>query len=277
MFKSGVTNRFAAVFMAFVVLLIAGPTISWAQIEEIVVTTRKREENLQKVPIAVTAIGAEQIEIQGINSLEKVAMLDPSVNFQTGFNDADTRVIIRGLSPTRGRANVAFLVDGIDTTSENTIAAGAGLLANRRLLNDVERIEIVKGSQSALFGRAAFAGAISYTTKEPGDSFESNVRIDAADNGRFDLSGALGGPLFGLDDVLGFRLNGVYWSDDGFYVNGISGNAVGGGEGFGAALVGVWTPGEWWKIKARVEYSDDHYNPSTNIRIVQGRPRCMVA
>ncbi len=272
MFKFRISGKFTAVFMAFVVLLIAGPTISWAQMEEIVITTRKREENLQDVPIAVKAIGSEQIELQGLNNLEKIVHLDPSVSFQNNYNAADTRIIIRGLSPTRGRANVAFLVDGIDITSENTIAAGAGLLANRRLLNDVERIEIVKGSQSALYGRAAFTGAISYTTKEPGDAFESNVRIDAAENGLLDIGGAIGGPVPGLRDVLGFRANGVYWTDDGYYTNSVSGETVGSGEGYGGALVGVWTPGNSWKLKARVEYSDDHYDPVPIIRVQQATP-----
>jgi iron complex outermembrane receptor protein len=244
MFRFRISGKFIAVFMAFVALLIVGPTLSWAQTEEIIVTTRRRAENLQEVPIAVKAIGAEQIQLQGINSLEDVVNLDPSVSFQTGYNAADVRVAIRGLSPTRGRANVAFLIDGIDITSENTIAAGSGLLANRRLLNDVERIEIVKGTQNALYGRSAFTGAISYTTKEPGDEFESNVRIDASNYGLIDISGAIGGPVQGLEDVLGLRLNGVYWTDGGFYTNSVSGESVGSGEGFGGALVGVWTPGD---------------------------------
>jgi outer membrane receptor protein involved in Fe transport len=272
MFRFRISGKFIAVFMAFVALLIVGPTLSWAQTEEIIVTTRRRAENLQEVPIAVKAIGAEQIQLQGINSLEDVVNLDPSVSFQTGYNAADVRVAIRGLSPTRGRANVAFLIDGIDITSENTIAAGSGLLANRRLLNDVERIEIVKGTQNALYGRSAFTGAISYTTKEPGDEFESNVRIDASNYGLIDISGAIGGPVQGLEDVLGLRLNGVYWTDGGFYTNSVSGESVGSGEGFGGALVGVWTPGDSWKIKARVEYSDDHYDPPPTVRLLQDTP-----
>jgi outer membrane receptor protein involved in Fe transport len=272
MFRFRVSNRFARVYMTFVVLMIVGPTVSWAQIEEVIVTTRKREENLQEVPIAVTALGAEQIQKLGINSLEDVVKFDPSVSFQTGYNAADVRIAIRGLSPTRGRANVAFLIDGIDITSENTIAAGSGLLANRRLLNDVERVEIIKGTQNALYGRAAFTGAISYTTKEPGDTLESNIRLDVAENGFLDVSGAIGGPVKGLEDILGFRFNGVYWSDDGYYRNSISNETVGSGKGFGGALVSVWTPAEPWKIKARVEYSDDHYDPSPTVRLTQGTP-----
>ncbi|MDP7418796.1 MAG: TonB-dependent receptor [Gammaproteobacteria bacterium] len=245
----------------------AVPVSAIAALEEIVVTTRKREENLQEVPIAVQAITAEQIERQGIKSLTEVAKLSPSVQFDTSFGPQDTRITIRGLSNTRGRSNVAFLVDGIDVTTENVISAGSGLLANRRLLNDVERIEIVEGPQSALYGRAAFSGAISYVTKEPGEKLETKVGLDLAENGFYQLDAAVGGPLPGFEDVLGLRLNAVYWSDDGYYTNSVSGNGVGGGDGFGVALTGVYTPADSIKIKARVEYSDDKLKPTPMVRI----------
>ncbi|MDJ0928623.1 MAG: TonB-dependent receptor [Gammaproteobacteria bacterium] len=234
-------------------------------VEEIIVTVRKRAESLQDVPIAVSAIGADLIERQGINDLIGISKLDPSVQFDTGFGPQDTRVTIRGLSNTRGRSNVAFLVDGIDVTTENAITAGSGLLANKRLLNDVERIEIVKGPQSALYGRAAFAGAISYVTKEPGDEFEAQLRVDAGDYGRWQLDGAISGPV--VENLFALRLSGVYWSEDGFYQNSVSGNDVGGGEGFGAALTAVWTPTESIKIRPRLEYSEDEYRPSATARI----------
>jgi len=245
----------------------AVPTKAVAAIEEVIVTTRKREESLQEVPIAVDAFTADQIERQNITSLTDVAKLSSSVQFDTSFGPQDTRITIRGLSNTRGRSNVAFLVDGIDVTTENAISAGSGLLANRRLLNDVERIEVVKGPQSALYGRAAFAGAISYVTKEPGETFEGKVGLDIAENGFYQLDAAVGGPIPGLEDVLGLRLNGVVWSDDGYYTNSVSGNKLGGGNGYGIALTGVYTPADSIKIKARIEYSDDELDPAPQVHI----------
>ena len=140
------------------------PKNGWAQIEEIVVTTRKKAESLQDVPIAVDAFTAEQIQRNGITSIEDVVKFSPSVQFDSSYNPTDTRINVRGLSATRGRSNVAFLIDGIDVTTENVIAAGSGLLANQRLLNDVDRLEVVKGPQSALYGRAAFACAVRYVS-----------------------------------------------------------------------------------------------------------------
>ena len=190
-------------------LLLAAPIAGWAQLDEITVTTRKKVENIQDVPIAVDAISAEQIDRRGISSVSDVVKLSTSVQFDQSFGPQDTRIAVRGLSNTRGRSNVAFLVDGVDITTENFVSAGSGLLANQRLLTDVERIEIVKGPQSALYGRAAFAGAISYTTKEPGSEFESKVRLEAGDYGKFQVDGAVGGPVVGLEEVLGLRWTGA--------------------------------------------------------------------
>jgi outer membrane receptor protein involved in Fe transport len=253
------------------------PVAGWAQMDEIIVSTRRREESLQDVPIAVTAIGAETIERQNLNSLEKIVALAPSVQFDNAFGPADTRITIRGLSNTRGRSNVAFLIDGIDVTTENLVTAGSGLLANRRLLNDVERIELVKGPQSALFGRAAFAGALSYTTKEPGPEPEGKIGVDFAEDGQQQIDFAYETPIMGLEDVLAMRVSGVWWDEDGRYENAISGNDVGGTDGFGGSLTTVFTPTDALKIKARVEYTDEDYEPRPVVRVGGGLPAELVA
>ena len=270
MLKRNTVTFLSAICLLALPPLLLMPTAGWAQLEEVVVTTRRRTESLQDIPIAVRAISAEEIQRAGIRDLADVAKLTPSVSFDSGYNPTDNRVNIRGLSATRGRANVAFLIDGVDVTTENVIAAGSGLLANQRLLNDVERIEVIKGSQSALYGRSAFAGAISYITKEPGDEFEGNVSVNAADNGFYEIGAAAGGPIFG--NVFGMRANGVVWEDDGYFTNSVSGKKVGGGDGFGASLTAVLTPTDSLKFKARVEYSDDHFDPQATVRIPQLDP-----
>jgi outer membrane receptor protein involved in Fe transport len=252
------------------------PTAGWAQIEEIVVTTRKREESLQDVPIAVTAIGSEQIERQNINSLDDIVKLAPSVQFDSSFGPSDTRVTIRGLSNTRGRSNVAFLIDGIDVTTENLVVAGSGLLANRRLLNDVERIELVKGPQSALYGRAAFAGALSYTTKEPGPVAAGKVGIDFAEDGQQQIDFSYETPVKGIEDILAVRVSGVWWDEDGRYENAVSGEEVGGTDGFGGAFTTVFTPTDAIKIKARLEYTDENIQPRPTFRLGGGLPAELV-
>ncbi len=234
-----------------------GPNAAVRQIEEVIVTARKREETLIAVPLAVTAVTAAQIERRGIKDVEGVIARDPSVNFDLGFSPYDTRIVIRGLSPTRGRPNVATLVDGIDVSSEAIGTAGGSLLINPRLV-DIAQIEIVKGPQSALYGRSAFAGAVSYTTLDPGDEVEGSVSLDASDRGQVDVKAALSMPL---GETLGVRLNGYAFSDDGVYRNSVTGAKVGGGEGQGASLTAKWQPVDAYSLKFRAEYADDTFDP----------------
>ncbi len=233
-------------------------SLGQTSVDEIIVTTRYEEENLQDVPIAVTAIGADSIERQGINNLFQLAEIDPSVSFDTSYYPGDTRVAIRGLSNTRGRSNVAFLIDGVDVTSENQIAAGSGLLANQRLLTDVERIEIVKGPQSALYGRAAFAGAIAYTTRNPSDTFEGSLGLDLAQGNEYQLKGSLSGPIV---DGLGYRVDGVAWSSDGRFQNSVSGADIGAGDGWATSGALRWETADTFDMKVRVSYSEEDNTP----------------
>ncbi|MFW2404169.1 MAG: TonB-dependent receptor, partial [Gammaproteobacteria bacterium] len=238
------------------------PTEGWAR-EEMTVYTRKVEENLQDVPISVSVLSGQQIEQAGIRNIQGVAKYTPGVEFDEGFGGQDSRIVIRGLSPTRGRANAAFLVDGIDFTGEALSTAGQAFSINQRLL-DVERIEVVKGPQSALYGRSAFAGAIQYITKNPNmESWEGDVGADIATEEQYQLTGAVGGPIGG---GFGLRLNALTYDNAGFYNNVFTGGEVGGSDGAGAALTALWEPNENWQIKARLAYSEDNFQTGAQAR-----------
>ena len=121
-------------------LTVLFPAEGWAR-DEMIVFTRKKEENLQDIPISVSTISDVEINQRGIFDIKAVAKYTPGMEFDEGFGGQDNRIVIRGLSPTRGRANAAFLVDGIDFTGEALTTAGQAFSINQRLL-DVERIEI---------------------------------------------------------------------------------------------------------------------------------------
>lgn len=234
-----------------------------AGFEEIVVTTRKKEENLQDVPIAVNALSREDMERAGVKELNEIAHHDSSLQFDRGFSAADTRLVIRGLAPTRGRPNAATLIDGIDISSETIGVAGGTNLINPRML-DIERVEVVKGPQSALYGRSAFAGAVQYVTRDASDEMEGEVSLDGAEDGYYTFKGSLSGPL---GESAGFRLNALYWEEGGFHQNSITGNDIGGGEGLGVAATLNFDPSDSFSVKARVEFSDDEFEvaPQANI------------
>lgn len=246
------------------VAVFALSTEAWSQVAEIIVTTRKREESLQEIPVAVEAITAADIERQGITSLSDVVQQSSSVILDQGFSPQDQRIVIRGLSPTRGRQNAAVLVDDIDISSEAIGTSGGSLLINPQLF-DLERVEIVKGPQNALYGRSAFAGAINYITRKPGDEFDASAGTDIGSDGQLMLKAGVSGPV---SDGLRAGVNGMIWNHDGFYQSVFTGQDAGGKDGESVAGTLVWDVAEAVSITGRVEYINDHFDPTAQTMAV---------
>ncbi len=122
-------------FLAAPVVLVTPQSAYSQALEEITVTARKTTESLQEVPLAITALSGDDIERLNLQDLADITQQDTSVQFDEGFTPDDTRITIRGLSPTRGRPNAATLVDGIDLTSEAVSNAGGSTLINPRLID----------------------------------------------------------------------------------------------------------------------------------------------
>lgn len=243
---------------------------AWSQaIGEIIVTTRKRDENLQEVPIAISAFSEELIEKRGLNEIRDVVKLDSSILFDQGFAAQDTRITIRGLAPTQGRQNVAVLEDGIDISSQAVQTNGGSLLINPRLF-DLERIEVVKGPQNALFGRTAFAGAVNYISRKPSDTLETRVSSEIGSNGELQIKGGLSGPI-AADTLLG-SLTAATWQHDGFYRNSVTGNDVGGQDGYGVTGTLLWKPANGVSVTGRLTYSDDEFEVDPYVTIVPTTP-----
>jgi iron complex outermembrane receptor protein len=139
-----------------------------AQLEEIIVTAQKREENLQNVPISAQVIGSQALAVQNHNSLEELTETVPDVHVSTGAwaNNLFIRGIGSGQNPSFDQS-VATFVDDVYMGRSRMI--GASFL-------DVERIEVLKGPQSTFFGNNAIAGALSIVTKKPGDTFDVSAR-----------------------------------------------------------------------------------------------------
>ena len=222
-------------------------------LEDVIVYTRKRDEPSQSVPIALDVLGSESIFERGIYNLEDVTRQSPSVYLKQGSVPQDLSLSIRGITPTRGRPNMAILVDGVDITTEAMITSGGSLLIDPMLL-DIEQIEIVKGPQNALYGRSAFAGAINYKTRAPGNEFRSMLETDLGDYGQRMIRGRMSGPI--VNNTLSAGLSVANWNHDGFYDSPITGGELGGRSGSSFAGTLRWTPGGGWRVQARVSYED---------------------
>ncbi len=228
-------------------------------LEEVTVTARRREESLQEVPLSVVAFTADAIERQGIRNIQDVAKLTPGLSWDKGFAPQDTRPNIRGLPTTRGRPPIGILLDGIDISSESIATAGGSSLMNLKLV-DVERIEVVKGPQSALYGRVAFGGAISYISRKANlEDTEASALVDIASDSLYEARGAVNIPFGGGKAAV--RINGLYTKFDGFFDNSVSGETLGGWETKGIAAALRFAPSETIDFTLRVSYSDDESEP----------------
>jgi iron complex outermembrane receptor protein len=225
---------------------------------DIVVTARNRKERLADVPISITALDAGQITRQKVQTFADIARLDSSLVFDKGSGLQDTRPVIRGLPSSRGRPPVGILIDGVDASTESMGAsAGGSTLLNTRAV-EVERIEVVKGPQSALYGRVAFGGAINYVTKKPSDTFGGEIGGEVGDYGTYEGRAALTGPLA---EGVSARIHGYYSTSDGYYRNQISGQRIGGFKSYGGGGSLSFEHGIGDALLS-VNYSHDNIDPA---------------
>lgn len=227
-------------------------------LDEVVVTARKVEERLQDVPLSISAFGAQQIERQGIARLEDVARLVPGLTFDLGAFPNDTRPAIRGMQNERGRPSVAVLLDGQDIGGENLYIAGGTGSLNTRLL-DLERIEVVKGPQSVLYGRSAFSGAVNYISKKPQmDAWGGRLELEGGTGSARGARASVTGPV--VSEKLAVRFNVSSFERDGFYNNPVTGEDLGAERSLGGAVSVLFRPTESLTVLARYQYSDDEFS-----------------
>ena len=222
-------------------------------LEEVTVTARRIEESASKVPLTIRVIDGAEIARSGITGIDDVARLTPGLTFDLGGFPNDTRPALRGMQSERGRPSVAVMLDGLDLSGENLGIAGgtAGLVVD---LVALERVEIVKGPHTTLYGRNAFAGAINYISKKPADTFEGDLTLELAEYGQRRVAGTVTGPL--VDDLVSYRVNAAWRESDGFWTNPVNGGPLGAEhfEGISGAL--RFTPGDAWDITLRYQTSN---------------------
>ena len=181
---------------------------------EIIVTARKREENLQNVPTSVAVATSDTIDQLGLDNLTDIAKVTPGLVFDDTLGRDGNRPVIRGQANILGQSGVAYFIDGIYYT---------GSLADYDV-DTIERVEVVKGPQSALYGRNTYSGAINIISKLPGDAWEGRVTADIAEHDRYEVTAGIRGPL---SDGLSLGVNGRYYDFGGEFTNGFDGSKIG--------------------------------------------------
>jgi iron complex outermembrane receptor protein len=227
-------------------------TQSKLELEEVTVTARKREESLLEVPISISAVSEEAIAAYNIRDLNDLQRVTPGFQLSEaqGFRRArDTfTLVIRGLN----------IGNSTTLSSAATIFMdGAPLVGGRpSSFHDVERIEVLKGPQTAYFGRSTFSGAINLVTRDPSNEWGGQV---TGELGRFGTSDALfsvEGPI--LDDKLTFRATARNLVNGAQYTERTFNGPVGERSTQSGSLTLLYKPTDKLRVKVFGEYSEFH-------------------
>lgn len=234
-------------------------------LEEIVVTARKREESLQDVPLSVTAFTADQIDRAGFKNLEDISMQTTGMQFN---ND------LAGNRPGRLNANIRFR--GVEGSEFSTLQTASLFIdgvfalqgAQSIAMMDLERVEIIKGPQSAQFARNSFAGAINYVTKPPIlDGYQGKIMVDAGTYGNHEAQASVEGPI--IENTLALRLSGRLYQRGSYYTSN-DGSKLGeqGSNSVSGELYAK--PTDDWTLRLRGFYQRDNDGPEA-VAFLQGR------
>lgn len=187
------------------------PTVAFAQAEDpdtIIVTARREAEVLNNVPLDVKVVHNDAIGAGAINDLQSLAASVPGLSFEAIFGGANSFPVLRGQSqPSAAGDNVGMFVDGVYQASRDALDVEP---------LDLERIEVVEGPQSALFGHSSFAGLISYVPAPATEDWTARGSIDADTDGSLGVSAAVSGPI---SSTIKARLAGAWREVRGTWTN----------------------------------------------------------
>lgn len=213
----------------------AAPADSDTAIAEIVVTAQKRAENLQDVPVSVTALTADTLAARGVGNVMGLNNMAPGLRISANDAAANPKIFIRGVGLSDFNPNassgVGVYVDGVYIGSP--LAQMAGFF-------DLAQVEVLRGPQGTLYGRNTNGGAINVTTKRPSQAFTVDTALEYGSFNAITAEAAMGGPI--VADKLAFRVAGEVVKDDGYTFNRVTGNDVNAAHHWAGRLSLLYTP-----------------------------------
>lgn len=226
-----------------------------ADSDELVVTARRRAEQLSDVPAAVTAITEADRQGLVLDRIEDYLRQVQGTTLVTSGPEYLNDISIRG----QGSGRVGFTETATGLYRDGVYSAGGGFggrTLNRLDLFDSARVEVLRGPQGALFGRNAVGGAINVISRTPGDEFGASATVRYGDPERTDLEAILNLPL---SDAVGIRIGGFSTNqDDGFINNATTGSVTDTQEASGARLTAEVRPSESATFSMMLEYLDSN-------------------
>lgn len=223
----------------------AGAAASSNQLSEVVVTARRRDESLEKVPISVTALGAAQLAARGVNTEADLQAATPGLVIRQTSSQNQLNYSIRGQSVDAFSGSAPGVLPYIDEVQVSTNTATA--------FYDLQNVQVLKGPQGTLFGRNATGGAVLYETAKPNGEAGGYVKVKVGNFDEHDIEAAVNVPI---NDVVSLRLAGDYIKSDGYIHNLYDGSWLGGqDQKSGRATLKV-TPSDMLSNTTTLQYSD---------------------
>lgn len=190
--------------------LLAVPSVAQAQLDEVVTTAQRRTQSAQDVPVAVTVLSTEDLDIKQISSTLDLQRAVPNLNLATNTGTANAaRIFLRGIGEDESRGAVEPAVG----TYVDGVYYGR-LVGSLFDLVDLEQIEVLRGPQGTLYGRNSNGGALKLTTIKPQDENAFSGRVTLGNNSRFDVKGMAN---VAITDRTAVRVSGLYKTRDGFF------------------------------------------------------------
>lgn len=238
----------------------AAPSEAFNGIEEIVVTAQRRETRLQDTPVSITALGTEALVERGVTNLGQMTNFAPNLeihqtNRPAGGGSAFA-AYIRGV----GTGDFQFPTDpGVGVYVDDVYLARSvgGLLS----LEDIERVEVLRGPQGTLFGRNTIGGAINVVTTRPRVSGEVGglLKTRLGEYGRRDYIASINGPL--IDGALGGKLTASYLTSDGWGEQTLDGAPLSDEKRFILRGALLWTPTADTTVSLNADFTEQYQHP----------------
>jgi iron complex outermembrane receptor protein len=228
-------------------LVLVGNGASAAVLEEIVVTATKREQSVQDVGIAITAMSGDQMEAFGFTNAQQVTNMAPGVQTVQPNGEANYAIAMRGVAASDFTTNIespiAVYVDEVYISQ----MSGTGFM-----LFDMDRVELLRGPQGTLFGRNATGGLAHFITVRPSQETNGYAKLTVGDYSQIRFEGAAG---FGITENSAVRLSASYHKNDGYITNRIGGK-LNNADDIAARLQWLWEPTDDFSILLNARMSE---------------------
>lgn len=219
-------------------------------LNEVVITSEKKESRMQRTPVAVTVLNSKDIKKSRIWSFSDINGLAPSLHtVEHGGSSSSLFINIRGVMGLHSQSAVATYVDGVYQFESFSVPLQ---------LNNIERIEVLRGPQGTLFGRNAFGGVINIVTKRPTNSTRGSIQMDFGNYGQQRYAASYNTPL--IKNKLFMNVSGAFNQREGIYTNTVTHSSFDRPQGITGRVRLRYIPSDKWNfhLNGRFERNEDY-------------------